>query len=273
VWITGEIEGWALDSARFWNNTVASHGDPMKRLARLVVLAALACPAGAQEDKLTTKLGDTTDAKKNYNKLVAEQRAATATPIARPAEGFDIALLEKLVLQNPRCTKNPNDVKDIAADLVGKYSIVNCADKIDGVRAYILVPKSKQSPDQQLAFENLKRARFVDHYVVLEFVDRVQYQDVLKPTEVGYTLAGSVEKNKSVMDFEDDAIFIDALKNYMGIEAGSPEAEVLTKLPDAITEAVGTKLHRLSCGRIDKELRVMIKSDGSTWWVWPPGKK
>jgi hypothetical protein len=185
--------------------------------------------------------------------------------------GKSIAELEALL---PDCKKNPDDVNDLAANLKGQYSVVVCENKIDGRKPIIFVPKTAGTPDQQLAFEGLRRGRFFDHYLVLEFDKGVQYQDVLKTTEKGYYLAGSVDLTKKhAADFEDMGIFLDALKRYV-IPAGSADLAALTEVPKRVVAAnLGSNPFRLTGGDLAEGskniFKVVLKAMGDTGEVWP----
>lgn len=197
-----------------------------------------------------------------------------------PTEGeMSIADLEALLLKSPECKKNPDDTKDLASGLKGKYGIIACSNPIDGLQQIILVPKSATAPGQQLRYGNvpnfkLLRARFYDHYLVLQFDKQVQYLDLLKQgkdedgKDNGFALSGFVaEKNAS--KFSDANAFVDALKNYMG----TVPAAALTEIPKRVQSSLGNKPYNLTGGFPKDVLVVTVTSGGDTFMVWPELKR
>ena len=195
-----------------------------------------------------------------------------------PTEGsMPIADLEALLLKNPDCKKNPDDVKDLAADLKGKYGIVSCTSAIDGLQQIVLVPKSARAPAQQLAYGSvpgykLQRARFVDHYLVLQFDKQVQYLDLLKQDkdpdgkESGFAVSGIVgfpEKNAS--RFTDVGVLMDAFRVYMGVTS----AEALREVPKRVEEHLKGKPYNLTAAFPKGELVVNGVSGGDVYMFWP----
>ena len=196
-----------------------------------------------------------------------------------PEGGVSIADLEALLLKSPDCKKNPDDVKDLAANLRGKYGIVSCNSPIDGLQQIILVPWSASTPGQQLRYGNvpgfkLLRARFYDHYLILQFDKQVQYLDLLKQDQEGgkdsgFALSGFVS-DRNASKFSDSMAFVDALRNYMG--AGVPSG-ALTEVPKRVAESVGSKPFNLT-GAFPKDVLVVtVTSGGETFMVWPDLKK
>jgi hypothetical protein len=202
-----------------------------------------------------------------------------------PAGGMSIADLEALLLKTPGCVKNPDDTKDLAAGLKGKYGVIGCTNAIDGLQEIILVPKDAKNPAQQLKYASvpgykLLRARFFDHYLVLQFDKQVQYLDLLKQDkdgdgkETGFALSGLVsvaEKNAS--KFNNSLAFIDALKYYMGIAAGSADAGAFAAVPGRVAAALGSKPYNLTGGFPKDVLVVTATSGGETFQVWPKNEK
>ncbi len=196
-----------------------------------------------------------------------------------PGGEVSIADLEALLLKSPECRKNPDDTKDLASGLKGKYGIVACNREIEGLQQIILVPKSATAPDQQLAYGNvtgfkLLRARFYDHYLVLQFDKQVQYLDLLKQgkdgdgKDNGFALSGFVAE-KSASKFADAGAFVDALRNYMG----TVPAAALTEVPKRVQASVGGKPYNLTGGFPKDVLVVTVTSAGDTFMVWPELKR
>lgn len=195
-----------------------------------------------------------------------------------PEGGVSIADLENLLLKSPECKKNPDDTKDLASGLKGKYGIIACNSPIDGLQQIILVPKSASTPGQQLRYGNvpgfkLLRARFYDHYLVLQFDKQVQYLDLLKQDQdggkdSGFALSGFVA-DKNASKFGDSMAFVDAIKNYIpGVPSGA-----FTEVPKRVAAALGNKPYNLT-GAYAKEVFVVnVTSGGETFMVWPEVKK
>jgi hypothetical protein len=195
-----------------------------------------------------------------------------------PDGGMAIADLENLLLKSPECKKNPDDVKDLASGLKGKYGIISCNSPIDGLQQIILVPKSASTPGQQLKYGNvsgfkLLRARFFDHFLVLQFDKQVQYLDLLKQDkdgegkESGFALSGFVtEKNAS--KFADVGAFVDALKNYMGITSGA-DTGAFAEVPKRAASVLAGKPFNLTGGFPKDVLVVVATSGGNQYTLWP----
>ncbi|UPT73011.1 MAG: hypothetical protein M0D55_14045 [Elusimicrobiota bacterium] len=199
----------------------------------------------------------------------------TTTPTPGGEGSIAIADLEALLLKSPECKKNPDDTKDLAANLKGKYGIISCTSEIEGTQQIILVPKSDANPSQQLKYGNstsggqtykLLRARFADHYLVLVFDKQVQYLDLLKQAEGGFALAGFVA-DKNASKFQDVVIFVDALKHYMALTGADTGA--LTAVPERLRAAVGSKAYSLTGAYANGALIVTVTSGGETFSIWP----
>lgn len=196
-----------------------------------------------------------------------------------PEGGMSIADLEALLLKSPNCKKNPDDTKELASGLKGKYGVVSCLSPIDGLQQIVLVPKTASTPNQQLVYGNsqgfkLLRARFFDHYLVLQFDKQQQYLDLLKQDkggdgkDSGFALSGFVsEKNAS--KFSDARALVDALKNYMGIAAGSADAEAFTEVPKRVAQVLAGKPYGLTGAFAKEALVVVATSGGDTYHIWP----
>lgn len=195
-----------------------------------------------------------------------------------PDGGVSIADLEALLLKSPECKKNPDDVKDLAPGLKGKYGIIACNSPIDGLQQIILVPKSAATPGQQLRYGNvpgfkLLRARFYDHYLVLQFDKQVQYLDLLKQDQEGgkdsgFALSGFVA-DKNASKFGDALAFVDAIKNYVpGVPSGA-----FTEVPKRVAASVGSKPFNLTGAYAKEVFVVTITSGGDTFMIWPELKK
>ena len=259
----------------------------MKSLTAFALLAALALPAVAQvadtgkdpakEDK---NMGDTTELKKRFknSRPAPAEAPAPGVPAGKGGQeaetGMSIAELQALL---PDCKVNTEDTKDIAEKLKGKYGIANC---IGG--PIILVPKTKFMTNQTLEYPGIRRARFVDHYLVLQFDGAVQYQDVLKDEEVDepngklkvgrYSIAGYVDTvEKSAAQFKDVIPFTDALKNYVSV--GGTDQGALTAVPARVKAHAGDAAYRLTSAYVvaagKKELRVSLATGGRTDMIWP----
>ncbi len=196
-----------------------------------------------------------------------------------PEGGMSIEDLEKLLLKTPGCTKSLDDTKDLATSLKGKYGIIACTNEIDGLQQIILVPKSAQNPAQQLKYGSvsgfkLLRARFFDHYLVLQFDKQVQYLDLLKQTvedgkETGFALSGFIviAEAKTATKFADVDAFVDALKYYMGVTGSDTGA--YEEVPKRVAAAVGNKPYNLTGGFANGKLTVALVSGGDTINIWP----
>ncbi len=190
-----------------------------------------------------------------------------------------IADLETLALKSSDCKKNPDDTKDLAPDLKGKYGIIACNSATEGWYQLILVPKTASTPNQQLQYGSvpgykLQRARFYDHYLILQFDKQVQYLDLLKQDkdangkESGFALAGFIA-DKNASKFTDVQAFVDALKNYMGIAAGSADAGAFTAVPANLKTALGNKPYGLTGAFAKGALVVHVSSGGDSFMIWP----
>jgi len=189
--------------------------------------------------------------------------------------GMTIAELESLLLRSSDCKKNPDDVKDLADGLKGKYGIVSCTTEVEGLQQIVLVPKSDAVPGQQLKYGNvqdlkLQRARFFDHYLVLVFDKQIQYLDLLKTDKEGaFSVAGFIaEKNAS--KFVDVGPFIDALKNYMSLKG--EDAGAIAEVPARVARVLGGKAYNLSgqiAGSPKAVFVVTAMSGGLVYNLWP----
>lgn len=197
-----------------------------------------------------------------------------------PTEGeMPIADLEALLLKSPGCKKNPDDTKDLAPSLKGKYGIIACHNDVDGLQQIVLVPKSATAPGQQLKYGNVEgfkllRARFFDHYLVLQFDKQVQYLDLLKQgkdgdgKDNGFALSGFVAE-KNATKFSDAGAFVDAIRNYVpGVPAGA-----FTEVPKRVAASVGSKAYNLSGAFANNVFVVTITSAGDTFMIWPELKR
>ncbi len=256
-------------------------------------LALLLCSAVSLRAQVVTTPSDSLkDLKKKYASGGQKPEAPKGSPAAPPAaetgapapapiggapvkedKGMSIGELEALLLRALDCKKNPADTAEIAPALKGKYGVVACADPIDGLVQIILVPKSASVPGQQLRYASvgglkLLRARIVDHYLVLQFDNQVQYLDLLREDQGSFALSGFVAQ-ESISRFEDMVIFKDALKNYGGVPAGS---EMLAGLDEGVARAVGSKRHGLEASKVRGDWVVVAKSQGNFFQIWPKAK-
>lgn len=179
------------------------------------------------------------------------------------------------------CEMNADDTAEIAANLKDRYGVVYCTNEIDGRHPIVLVPKTAKTPSQQLNFNaaglKLNRVRFVDHFLVLQFDKQVQYLDVLKEDDGGnYTLMGIVNVEKRETNaFENKQLFLDALRNYMGVTAGSDDARAFTVVPERITQTLGNKPVALTGSTPEdpqthaRYLMVMARNNGKSFEIWP----
>ena len=204
------------------------------------------------------------------------------TPAPKPG-GMTLAellLTFKDSLASGICKINPDDTKDLAKDLKDRYAILACTyDQRGGLKQVVLVPKSEVHPGQQLEYGSvsgfkLLRARFFDHYLILEFDKQVQYFDLLsydtdankKPT--GFAVSGFVMNGKAVQFTHTDP-FVHALKTYMK----NVPAEALTEVPKRVKAVQGSKPYYVS-GEFPKDVFiVMVTSDGVPYMVWPKLEK
>ncbi len=170
------------------------------------------------------------------------------------------------------CKENPEDTALLAPKLKGQYGVVYCTDAIDGRHGIVLVPKSAQAPNQQLTFKDstIRRARFVDHYVAIEFDKMVQYMDLLKQEDGGFAVSGLFQlASKSASEFSSPTLLVDALRHYMGIEPGSSDAEAFTAVPERVAAKLGGKPCRLTGTLTNGGLVVMVKAGGEPLEAWP----
>lgn len=190
-----------------------------------------------------------------------------------------------------KCKINPDDMKDLARDLRGKYGVVRCNDEREGPHAIVIVPKSAATPNQQMQFGNIAaveakpgdpnakppveavaaspaykfvRVRLADHYLALEFDKQVQYLDLNRPEKNSFALSGFVV-DKTASKFEDVKALVDALGHYMG---AVPEA-ALTEVPKRVKAAVEGKPYYLSAGYPKGVLVVTVVWGGDSLNVWP----
>ena len=194
--------------------------------------------------------------------------------------GMTIAELESLLLRLPDCKKNPDDVKDLAENLKGKYGIVSCANEVDGLQQIVLVPKSESVPGQQLRYGNVQglkllRARFFDHYLVLVFDKQIQYLDLLKTDkdaegkEGGFTVAGFIaDKNPS--KFVDAGAFVDGLRNYLNLTG--EDAGAIAEVPKRVARVLAGKAYNLNGAMAGSPKAVFVVtavSGGLVYNIWP----
>lgn len=250
----------------------------MKPFLILALAAAFAASASAQTE--ADVLRSSSQLKEKFKGQRAPGGAAETAPLPGPGGppdgGQSIADLEALLLKSPECRKNPDDSKDLAKNLKGKYGIIACDSPIDGLQQIILVPKSTDNPSQQLRYATsysqgrtykLLRARFFDHFLVLEFDKQIQYLDLLKYADGGFALAGFVADGNARS--EDDGVFADALRRYMGIAPSSADAKAADKIGGVAKAEVGDRPHRLSGSVVQGRLLVTVTTGGETWMIWP----
>jgi len=253
------------------------------------LLSLLLCSAVPLRAQVATEPSDSLkDLKKKYasggqkpeapkGSPATESGAPAPAPIGgapvREDKGMPIGELEALLLRALDCKKNPADTAEIAPALKGKYSVIACDDPIDGLVQIILVPKSAAVPGQQLKYGSVRdakllRARIVDHYLVLQFDNQIQYLDLLKEDQGSFALSGFVAQD-ALSRFEDMVIFKDALKNYGGV---AEKSEMLAGLDEGVARAVGSKRHGLEASKIRGEWVVVAKSQGNFFQIWPKSK-
>lgn len=257
------------------------------------LLALLLCSAVPLRAQVATEPSDTLkDLKKKYAAGGQKPETPSAAPAAPPAtetgapapapiggapvredKGMPIGEIEALLLRAPECKKNPADTAQIAPSLKGKYGVIACDSPIDGLTQIVLVPKSAAVPGQQLRYASVRdakllRARIVDHYLVLQFDNQIQYLDLLKEDQGSFALSGFVAQ-EALSRFEDMVIFKDALKNYGGVAEGS---EMLAALDEGVARAVGSKRRGLEASKIRGEWVVVAKSQGNFFQIWPKAR-
>lgn len=244
----------------------------------LAVLSVLVCAPALLRAQPAPPLDDgerldVVKLKKKYAKG-GQKPEVPAVSAVKTDGGMSIADLEALLLEAPGCKKNSDDTAQLAADLKGKYGLVSCRDAAKGLQQIVLVPQDVVR-QQQLTYGSagevkLLRARFVDHYLVLEFDKQVQYLDLLKQDKgaAGFALSGLVV-NQDLARFEDMVIFKDALKNYGGVKADS---ELLSTVSALTVKAVGSKPYRIEASNINDALVVVVTSEGGVFQIWPEKK-
>lgn len=243
----------------------------MKPLAFLALLSVLAVPAaaGSTEKPDPLKAGDTAALKERFKSQVPP---AVSPEVQFPASPeISIEELERLLLLDKRCKKNPDDTKDLAPEFKGKYGLIACEDGQQNMQEMLLVPRSV-SRSQQMLFEapagvKLLRARFAGHYFVLEFDTQIQYLDLRRQTKFGFELGGFVA-NKRADRFTELPIFLDALKNYLGAGDGGPHAAAIEKVRRSAKE---TTFREFEAILSDKGiLTVMgLTANGTRYLLWP----
>ncbi|MEQ1919247.1 MAG: hypothetical protein ABL955_08615 [Elusimicrobiota bacterium] len=210
----------------------------------------------------------------------------------RPEGEMAIADLEKLLLISPKCTKTPADTALMADRLKDKFSIIACnlTGKPENQQAILLVPAAVK-PGQQMIFASilkddtvrppreammLLRGRIVDHYLVLQFEGQVQYLDLDKPNANGFELEGFVMNKEAAGPPTKDPtkregmknmiIFLDALRNYMGVPANSG---VFAAVPER-AKKVSPDSYDLQAKYADTQLMAFArKGNGPHVEIWP----
>lgn len=205
--------------------------------------------------------------------IMAPALAASSTQ-APPPQGreMSIAELEALLLKVQYCEKNPRDTAELAPDLKGKVGLVTCRKDPANPEAFVLVPKSVR-PEQQLMYAGqagLKflGARFVDHYLVLQFDKQIHYLDLRKPTPNGFSPAGYAVGG-DLDQFSDFGAFSHALKTFSGVKADS---KLLTQLPALISKVAGSESYRLGAREHQGEWYVVVATKIGATRVWPEMK-
>lgn len=192
-----------------------------------------------------------------------------------PGGNVSIADLTALLLKDPNCKQNPDDTKDLDPSLKTSFGLVTCTSDVEGTRQIVLVPASV-APSQQLAYGNttsngqsfkLLRARFFGKYLVLVFDKQIQYLDLTKMDNGSFAMAGFVA-DKNASKFGDVTIFVDALRNYMGISGGK-DAEAFTAVPARLKSEIGGKAYLLTGAFSNGDLIVTVTSGGETFSIWP----
>ena len=80
----------------------------------------------------------------------------------------------------------------------------------------------------------------------------------------GKSAGGSEERG-----FYDMGIFVDALRNYMGIAAGSNDAKAFVEVPKRVAEVLKGKTARMSASYANEALTVQAVSGGRGIGIWP----
>jgi hypothetical protein len=182
-----------------------------------------------------------------------------------------------LMTTMPGCTRKPDDTKDLAPDLKGKYGMLSCDDKIKGHQNIIVnLDSAKDRTYGTVEGYKLLRARFFDHYVVLQFDKQQQYLDLLKwekdaNGEFSYAISGFV-MDKSASKFSEAKALADALKYYMGIKDGSADAGAITEVPKRAATVMAGKSFELNAGFPKDVLVVTAVSGGDVYHLWPTVK-
>lgn len=189
-------------------------------------------------------------------------------------------LIKALFEKDPTCKLNPEDTKDLDPSLKTSFGLVVCnpvnprtgrAEK----RHIVLTPKSV-ADSQQLSYGDtegqgqkfiLQRSRLVGHYLVLQFDKQTQYLDLLTMEGGSFAMAGFVV-DKTAKNFTDVTIFVDALRNYMGVTGKDTGA--YTEVPKRLASTLkGRKLEGLTGTMTNTGLVVNVAAGGSTWNIWP----
>ncbi len=171
------------------------------------------------------------------------------------------------------------------------YGLLTCnkTNKPEDQYVFVVVPSAH--PNKQLRYArsatndgkpvmNLLNGRMIDHYLVLQFDRMVQYLDLRKPTGVnteaaGFEMAGFVMDGKTGENaetgFKDMLIFMDALRNYMGVTGQDKKA--FDEVPASMEKRFGSKFTYIQASyRQDgnvKQLVVNGAANGKSFEVWP----
>lgn len=222
--------------------------------------------------------GDVDQPKKDDGATTGDGNTGGNTGGTTPGGEMSIADLELALLKSGKCKKNPDDTKDLASGLKGKYGIISCNDQIEGLQQVILVPKSVQNPAQQLTYGNVEgfkllRARYFDHYLVLQFDKQQQYLDLVKYEKdangkPSFAMSGFV-MDKNASKFSDANALADALTYYMGIKSGSADAGAISEVPKRAAQVLAPKAYNLTAGFPKDVLVVVATSGGEQYHLWP----
>jgi len=197
----------------------------------------------------------------------------TTTP---PAGSGAEDVINLLLAEVPgKCKRE--DYSKLRADLKGKYGLVACTDARTGVEEVLVVPIAPETTGGQIRYGSvpgyqLKKARLVDHYIVLTFDKQVQYLDFLKKDAEGrFIMNGQIDlPGKGAQKFSDVDLYVDAMINTMGIAQSD---ESVTEVPKRVKASMGSKPYYISSGFSLGKLVVSVVTGGTERSVWPIWEK
>lgn len=211
--------------------------------------------------------------------------AGGSTAGGTPAGSGDTSLAAseaRILTLDPTCKKKPDDLKDLASELRGRYSILICGEGTPkGRSAIILFPPAAQNPEGQLQYGTmvigkdergrdkqalLQRARFFGHYTVLVYDGYLQYSDMRQFEGREFVRRGSMQ-NKSASGFTEIPPFIDFLRNHSG--ATGRDTAAADAVPARARQVAGSKSFELGAAFAGTDLIVTVLVDGRSIGIWP----